>query len=304
MTADELIVAVREFANLASAAEDGEDAQILRRLNIEQGLYLTTLLEKAKGQHQQSTLSITVTAATRYPIPTRAIAAGIKMVEGVDAAGVSWMLYEYADEKAARFGRFTDRNGHFYVEGNELVFYAAPPAGTLKVTYSRRMSTLVAVASARAITAINTGTKTVTIAAAPASFTGLTSMDLVKGTEHFDIHGMDLACTAIGASGTSVIFSATLPTNLAVGDYVCIPKETPVCQAPVELHSVLALRAAYVWSRAKNDPIANVLEGDLKDAAAMAATLIEPRMEQEGPIVNPYAPGFARWRGVRGSSGS
>lgn len=303
MTADELIVAVREFANLASAAEDGQDAQILRRLNIEQGLYLTTLLERAKGQHKQTYLDIAVTTATRYPIPTRAIAAGIKMIEGVDASGNSWMFYEYADEKAARFGRFTDRNGHFYVEGNELVFYAVPPAGTLKVTYSRRMSTLVTVASAGVIASGGISGGTITLTAAPSDFaTAAANYDFVKATPHFDILAMDKSATR--SSVTMTFTAADVPSSLVAGDYVCQAGESPVCQAPVELHSVLALRAAYVWCRAKNDPIANVLEGDLKDAAAMAATLIEPRMEQEGPIVNPYAPGHGRYRGVRGSSGS
>jgi len=57
-------------------------------------------------------------------------------------------LIVVSDSDAARFGRFVTSNGDFYIEGNELVFYAAPPAGTLRVTYSRRMSTLVLIASA------------------------------------------------------------------------------------------------------------------------------------------------------------
>src|SRR5581483_5105344 len=144
MTTDELLQAVREFANLSAAAEDSEDAQLLRRLNIEQTLYLTTLLQKAKGQHRQATLNYTTDPNTlRYTIPTRAIAAGIKMLEAVDTSGQSWMLFDFPDEDNARYGRWFTRNGHYYIEGNDLVFYDKPPAGTLKVTYSRRMSTLV-----------------------------------------------------------------------------------------------------------------------------------------------------------------
>lgn len=292
MTADELVTAARDFANASANAEDSTTAQLLRALNREQTLYLTTLLEKAKGQHRQAKLDITVTSALRYPIPTRAIAAGIKMVEGVDAAGLTWMLYNFNDDENARYGHFVARNGHFYVEGNELVFYQAPPTGTLRVTYSRRMSTLVQVADVGVITGISSGT--ITISAAPSDFaTAAANYDFVRSTPHFDILAMDKSATR---SATTMTFTAAdVPSGLSVGDYVCQAGESAVCQAPLELHTVLALRAAFVWTRAKNDPLASELKEDLKEAAAHAATLIEPRIEQEGPLVNPYAPGFARF---------
>lgn len=291
MTANELITAARDYANLSASAEDAQDAQILRALNREQTLFLTTILEKSKGQHRQATLDITTSASTlRYSIPTRAVAAGIKMLSGVDTSGNVWMLYDYSDETNARFG--LSRNGDFYIEGNELVFYQSPPAGTLRVTYSRRLSELVLTTSAAVITGISSGT--ITIAATPTTGTGFatssTSYDFIKVNPHFDILAMDKAATR---SSTTLTFTASdVPSTLAVGDYVALAKQTPVCQAPLELHPLLALRTAYVWSRAKNDPIASVLEGDLKEATALAATLLEPRMEQEAPLVNRFAPGW------------
>jgi hypothetical protein len=214
------------------------------------------------------------------------------MVSAIDASGAQWMLYNYSDEDNARYGRFFTRNGQFYVEGNELVFYVAPPAGTLRITYSRRMSALVLVASAGTITSISSGT--IGISAAPSDFaTSAANYDFVRATPHFDILAMDKSATR--SSTTMTFTSSDVPSSLAVGDYVCQANESPVCQAPVELHPLLALRTAYVWSRAKNDPIANVLEGDLKAAAATAATLLEPRIEQDGPMVNRYAPGWSRW---------
>jgi len=293
LTSDELLTAVRDYANLSASAEDSLDAQLLRLLNREQSLYLATVLEKAKGQHKQATLDITTASTTlRYKIPTRAVAAGIKMLQAVDSSGLSWMLYDYPDEDAARYGRWWVQNGHFYVEANDLVFYQAPPAGTMRVTYSRRMSTLVQVANVGVITIISGGT--ITISAAPSGFgTGAANYDFVKATPHFDILAMDKSATR---SGTTMTFTASdVPSGLAVGDYVCKAGESAVSQAPLELHPLLALRAAYVWSRAKNDPIAEVLGGDLKEAHAMAAALLEPRIEQDSPLVNRFAPGFGRW---------
>lgn len=296
MTADELITAVREYANLGSSAEDSQDAQLLRRLNAEQILYLTTLLQKAKGQHRQATLDITTSPSTlRYDIPTRAIAAGIKMAQGVDASGQSWMLYNFPDEDHARYGRFFANSSQFYIEGNQIVFYAAPPSGTLRITYSRRMNSLVQVASVGVITGISSGT--ITISAAPPDFdTAAANYDFVRSTPHFDILAMDKSATR---SSTTMTFSASaVPSSLAVGDYVCQAGETAVSQAPLELHPILALRAAYVWCRAKNDSLANGLRDELKEAAADAASLLDPRIEEEGPLVNRYAPGWGSWRRV------
>jgi hypothetical protein len=303
LTADSILTAVRDFAGAGSAEEDGAAARLLRLVNREQELRLTALLAKTKGSHRKATLDYTVTTATTYAIPTRAIAAGITQVEAVDASGNVWMLYEFPDDQRSKGW---PRNGHFYFQGNNLVFYAVPPAGTLRVTYNRRLSELVLAASARAITAINTGTKTVTIAAAPTTFTGLTAMDLVQTLPHFDILGMDSACTAIGAAGTSVIFSATLPATLAVGDYVCIPGQTVYCQAPLEMHQVLAQMAVVKWLEGKGDPRLGEARGTLKELAAEALTLLEPRSEQGDDILlNPHAPGWASRRWLwRGSSGT
>ena len=299
MTTDELIQAVREYANVGTAAEDSQDDQLLRRLNTEQTLYLTTILQKSKGQHRQATLDWTTSSTVlRYDIPTRAIAAGIKMAQGVDASGQSWMLYDFPDEDNARYGRFFVNNGQFYIEGNQLVFYAAPPAGTLRITYSRRMNTLVKLASVGIITNINTGTGVVAISPTPAGFgTAAANYDFVRASPHFDILAMDKSATR--SSGNMTFAVADLPTGLAVGDYVCLAGQSAVSQAPLEAHPLLAIRCAYVWSRAKNDPAAMGLKEEMDTMAGMVATLLEPRIEQESPLVNRYAPGFNAWPFVR-----
>lgn len=303
-TVDGLLVAVRDYVGISPNSEDGTDARILRLLNREQSLYLQTLLQRAKGQHRQSTLPYTVVPTTlRYSIPTRAIAAGIKMVEGVDASGKSWMLYNFPDEDNARYGPFfSAQSGQFYIEGNDIVFYSAPPAGTLKVTYSRRMSALVQLASAGIITAINTGSGVVAISPTPSGFgTVAAPYDFVRAAPHFDIQAMDKSATRSGANMTFA--SADLPSGLVVGDYVCLAGQTPVSQAPAELHPVLAQRVAFKWLEAKGDQRAQVAFDSLKQMAGDAMSLIEPRLEEEGPLVNRYAPGWARWPFVRGSTG-
>lgn len=308
-TVDTLVTKTRRAGKLPAHDQAGTAAALLEKLNDEQRLYLTRLLSSTREQYRQAYYDVTTTAGLkRYPIPTRAVAAGIVQVAKINTDGTRTPLNFFADFRVQESNNPTA--GDCYLEGNELVLYADPSAITLRITYNRRLAELVLLASARAITAINTGTKTVTIAAAPSTFTGRTTMDLVKGTPHFDTYGIDLACASIGASGVSVIFTATLPTSLAVGDYVCIPGETPVCNAPWELHDVLVHKAAYSWLSERGDQraasVGNLLWGaggnsDEPKPGSMQAdalSLLTPRVETNSkPLINFNAPGWSRWNG-------
>jgi hypothetical protein len=305
-TADTLVLKLRKAGKLPPHDQAGVASALLEKLNDEQRLYLTTLLQSTRENFRQSTYDITTTAGTkRYAIPARAVAAGIVAVALSNSDGSrtplnffpNWRVQENANPTA----------GDCYLEGNELVLYQDPGVVTIRVIYNRRLSELVLEASARAITTINTSTKTVGIAAAPSTFTSRTTFDLVKGTPHFDTYGIDLACTSVGGGATSIVFSATLPTSLAVGDYVCIPGETPVCNAPWELHDVLVHKAAYSWLAERGDPraksIATLLWGEdgqsgkgTMEGDAMA--LLSPRVTTNSqPLVPFNAPGWSRWRG-------
>lgn len=292
-TADNLIVAIRDYANLSPNAESSQSTALLRALNREQRLFLTALLEKCKQQHKQAYLDVSTDGSTtRFNIPTRAIAAGIKMVEGIGSTGIRWMLHELPDDE---YARGFPRNGDFYFEGNQAVFYAAPQAGTLRWTYPRRLSELVLVASVAPITAISGGTITAT---SPSGYaTSATNYDFVKATPHFDILAMDKSATR--SSNTFTFTAADVPSGLAVGDYVCEAGESAVCQAPIELHDVLALRVAMAYSAGKNDGVVEKLRPLLAEAMANAAHLLNPRSTTEAVGINPNSPGWSRFGKTR-----
>lgn len=302
LTADSIITAVRDFAGAASSHEDAADARLLRILNRAQELELTALLASTKGNHRKATLDYTVTSATTYAIPTRAIAAGIAQVEAADSQGNVWMMYEFPDHQRSRGW---PRNGHFYVQGNNLIFYAVPPAGTLRITYNKRLSQLVLTTSAAVISSISGGT--IGIVAAPTTGdlfgTGATSYDFIKSNAHFDILAMDKSATR---AGTTLTFTASdVPSDLAVGDYVALAKQTPVCQAPLELHGVLAQMCVVKWLESKADPRLQDARQTLRELTTEALKLLEPRSESDGEdiLFNPNAPGWTsrRWAWRRSS---
>lgn len=299
---DTLVTQMRRAGKLPAHDQAGTAAALLEKLNAEQRLYLTRLLQSTREQYRQATYDIATTAGLkRYAIPTRAVAAGLVQVAKINGDNSRTPLNFFADSRVEEGANPTA--GDCYLEGNELVLFADPGSATLRVTYNRRLSELVLLASARAITAIDTGTKTITIAASPSTFDNRTTMDLVKGTPHFDTYGIDLACSSIGSSATSVVFTATLPTSLAVGDYVTLPGETPVCNAPWELHDVLVHKAAYAWLAERGDPraggLAKLLWGEDGQGGmeAEAMSLLTPRVATNSkPLINFNAPGWSRTR--------
>ena len=294
-TTTRLLTRVRKRAGLPPWGEDGLDAELLERLNDAQRLYLAAVLENAKAEHRQTTLDVAVGASLRVDIPTRAVAAGVKMLEGITSSGTRSFVIEVSDRDFSSL-----RNGDFYVEGNQLVFFRAPSFSTLRITYSRRLSELVLTTAVGTITSIDTGTGAVVISSTPAGFpTSSTPYDFVRAKPHFDILAMDKSATR--ASTTLTFSAADLPSGLVVGDYVCLAGESPVCQAPLELHPLLAQQAAFEYLDDKGDETAaqaerrrDRLEGDTKK-------LISERVEEGKRLINHNGPGFGIGRSARRS---
>lgn len=288
---DNLITDLRDDVQASSHSESTLSTQLLRALNRERSLYLTAQLSRVGGRHKQATLDLSADGSdTRFDVPARAIAAGIVMAALVDAQGRQRAQYVLTDVEVAQG---SPKPGQFFIEGNELVFHVAPPAGTLRVTYNRRLSELVLLAAVAPITAISGGTITATAVSGWA--TASTAYDFVRATPHFDLLAMSKNATR---SGNTFTFSASdVPARLAVGDHVCLAGQSAVVQAPLELHRVLALRTAYMWVRGKNDPLANELKGDLKEALDDAKELLKVRELEEARLVNTSGPGFRTVRG-------
>lgn len=300
-TVDALLEAAREDGDLPDWEEDDARDALLRLMNRQQRLEIAALLQLAKEQYRHAVLDVVLEAGElRYDLPERAVAAGIVQVKATDdSGGLVATLNLFPSEREGERG-FMGGPGQGYLEGNQLVLYSAPPnAGRLRITYNRRLSELVLLEDAGRITNINLGTGVLQISAAPADFiTGAAAYDLVKATPHFDLRAMDLSATR---STTNMTFDPDeLPDGLEVGDYVCRAGTTPVCQAPLELHPVLALRTAYRHLKSTGSPDASGLKDDLDVAERLAMGILKPRVEGQLPvIINTNGPGWRRWRGAR-----
>lgn len=293
-TATELVAKVRRYAFLPTY-DEGATTYLLALLNDAQLDFLQPLLESTREEFRTAVASQTVTAGrTSYLIPARAIAAGVMMLEAVDSNGNVWLMNELRPQDWPPVGVIQYPNGPFYLEQNSIKFYAQPPTGTLRIRFPRRLSELVVTAAStsyRTISTIDTATKTVTLSGAISGG----SFDLVQANPQFDTLAVE--ATATGGGTSTLVFTDTLPTGLAVSDYVCVPGVAPVCLAPLECHALLCQYVAWVTLQAKGDAKAPSLLAVVEATKRRVLEVLQPRPSKSRPVINYAAPGFLNWTG-------
>jgi hypothetical protein len=232
-----------------------------------------------------------VSGTDEYDIPERAIAGKLRDVALSDGNGGFRPLSRFEPDHVDSLSTSISGSLGFYLRGNKVVLTGSPASGTLRFTYYQRPNRVVATDAVGEITAINTGTRVVTVSGSvPSTFTTSVTYDFVKGTPGFELRGKDLSASAVGAS--SVTFSATLPTDLAVGDFVCLANETPIPQVPVETHPLLAQRATATILHALGDPKAKASYELAADMEKRILKVLSPRVEGANRfVINRYGVG-------------
>lgn len=229
-----LLASIRRRAMLPSASATGTaDADLLAIANEELKLRVAAELLKVREDYFVSYTDVSISGST-YRVPSRAIGLTLREAAMVTSNAEVEHLRRYPIEDIGRFNGATGARG-YYLRGN-YVHLIGDGTGFSSIRFwvPLRPSELTSTAADwEAITAINTSTNTVTVG----DTSGLTgSVDLVSSTA-FD--RLSFAVTASSSTGTTLTFSS-LPTGLAVGDYVCVADKSPVPNIPAEFHSLLA----------------------------------------------------------------
>ncbi len=291
-----LLPSLKRRGMLPSTAETLAASDFLALADEELLTYVVPIMVACHEEYFVAAYDQSVVSGTsNYTITPRAMGGKLRDVQLSDGTGAYIPLPRIAPSAVQGYTPTGSPEGYI-LRGNDVVLTPSPTAstGTLRMLYFRRPGTLVDVSAAALITAINTGTKVVTLSTTiPSTFTTLVTYDLIQGTPGFATRDIDLAVSA--ASGTSMTFSAALPTGLAVGDFVALANQSPIPQIPVELHGLLAERVAFRALQALGDPKAQsafqVCEATRKNVLA----LLTPRSEGSSrPLVNYNGPGFRR----------
>jgi hypothetical protein len=274
---------------------DFSDSDLLAIATEELQGPVTELLLSVREEYLVASADQSVVAGTAaYQIPARAVGGVVREVLLSTDSGTTFLPLARIEPEREHDATGTNPVG-FKFENNTVVLLPTPTASaTLRIRYFRRPNALVAngsTISAAAITAINTGTKTLTFT----STSGLTATgatyDFVQASPGFMSLADDQPRTS--TTGTTIVFTNVLPSLLAVGDYVCLAGVSLVPQVPVELHQLLVQRVVMRTLEALGDKKVDVAQNMVSRAEKQALSMLMPRSQgNQRPIINKFGPGW------------
>lgn len=288
-TTDDLLASVKRRLLLPDANGQLSDTDLLA-LGTESLLEdATPLLTQPRSEYyvQQSDTSI-VGDQQAYRLPARAVAAKLReiwYVEGTEER----RLHEVPVSRAVEYAGATGSPELYYFEGERVRLLPTPAGstGSLRMRFYLRRPELVASSATRTITAITVATKTVTLSSAvPAGWDTSDRFDLIRNAGYCDHLGFDLVATTV--SGTTIIFSAALPGDLAVGDHVTLAGEASLVCVPEEVYPYVVAATCVRVLQALRDPALAAEHQLAQTRRAEVLALTTPRNDGDLPPVVRY----------------
>lgn len=181
----------------------------------------------------------------------------------------------------------------FFMKGNKVQILPTPNIGTPRFWYFRRPNTLVETADAAQITVINGNV--VTVGTLPSTMLVTTDIQFCQDQPTFNMLGT-YEISAI--SGLDITLTGTMPTDLAVGDWMCLENQTPVPQIPVEFRPLLEQRVVVkVYELQCYLDKMKAAKVVLDEMTSDIFGLITPRVQSQTKVINPVNGGFLCGRG-------
>jgi len=274
------------------------DAKLLKLLTDELQGNLAPLVHNAKAEHGvvQYTVAATVGQA-EYQLPPNAFANTLRDVYWIDASNNITPLEprSAADPLMYALGRNNGSPRYYYLRGSRVVVVPPPSAaGTLALPHYARPNGLVLVASTITIDAVNVSGGSVFLTV---NYDGVTPfaydtarLDVVSASPGFEcriVNGNNFNPDAQGGGVFVLEFDEDdmVGGTPQVGDYLCLPGESPVPQCPVELFPLLHARAALVAVPSTGDmsQASSALAAQVADLEGKARAFLQPRVESGSP---------------------
>lgn len=217
-----------QAADLCAFADDETRTAILRQiLSVRESYYLINQ-------------DIPVNATGLFPIPYRAIGGRIHQVAMV-VGTIVYPLARIEPKDMTNTINPPTNTYAFWFQGNNIMTLPILPSGVCRVWHYVRPSNLVSVSACAQVTAITS--TTCTVSALPSGYSVNTLIDFTQDQPPFGLLSYDNAITGV-ASNVLTFNSGVIPSNLSVGDWICLAGTTPVPQIPLEFHPLLAQRVS------------------------------------------------------------
>lgn len=252
-TSTAMIASIKRRAMLPDTQSLYNDSEICSILSEEMQADLAPLLMSVNEEYFVQNYDQTIdTTVNSYSIPVRAIGVKLRDVVLVNSNGFEIslprldpdFLKRQNGDYAYNSSVYLNRPGFFLRDDQVMIFPNTSTLGSfmLRMKYFRRPNNIVEISSAAKISLINTSTKVVTVTSIPTGWTTETTFDLIKGTPSFKSWGDDETITAIDFNAKTLTFSS-LPSGLAVNDWICESGMSPIAQIPWETFNLLEQRA-------------------------------------------------------------
>lgn len=229
--------------------------------------------------------SITADLAS-YAIPARGIGMMLREVTKVNSNGDITNLVKVDPATLHNLSTSSASPEAFYLQGNDIVLWPTPSTtqDTLRVRFFLRPGDLVETTAAAVVATIDTATNIITVTTIPSTWATGSIFDLSKKDGAHEYRSIDNTSTLI--SGTSITLPS-LPTGLAVGDYVSLSGESALVQLPSEFVPVLADLVAAEMLMNMNQPSGKDLHVRALKRLETAQRLITPRVIGEPDTILP-----------------
>jgi hypothetical protein len=298
--ASKLIRSVRNRALIPTDTSTYQDEDILDILNEEvtQGLLSTIMSLNEEHMVDHIDIPITSTANLRegIKIPERAVGNKLRDVAYISSGKVyelSRITLEEISDYDSSIGRTNYNLDVFYIEGDKVKFVSNKShADFIRFYFYMMPNDIVHEEDCGQIFSITDNlddTTTIELVSIPDNYSNLPIMDLVSNKVPNKIIGYDIEPLNVNRTlKTVTIETASVPTGLSKGDYICEQFTSPYLNMPTEMHALLAQRASIFILEALNDTegLKNALMR-LNGMERSIQTTLEDRVEGAPQKINP-----------------
>lgn len=300
---DTLLPTLRLLPLMPSVQALFDDANLLTIMTFEMTSKIIPLIDNQAEEYFIHVDDLAYsTSQTVFEIPSRAMAGKLRSVSFVDSNDNEvriprLRLEDIMSNVNATGLAINPALWGFYLRGNKVILYLGSTTGGsssfryLRLRYVRQPNQLVLSTACGEVTAI--AGDVVTVDAVPSTFTTSETYDLIANVpQMFDSLLDGATITAINTIAKTITFtSGTVPSTLAVGDWVCLANQSPIPQIPYTpgFDLLLQLSAAKCLEIHGDTQGFNVAMSQAADMKNYFISVITPRVD--GNVIRLTTPG-------------
>jgi len=243
-TTDDLLNKIKRRAFIPTAQSTFTDEELLSIATEELHSVVVPSIIKTREDYfvyKDSSSTLTGTSNPSFNIPHRAVGLQLREVS-ITSGGTERNIPRLDIEDRV----LQNGGGSVYgfdITGNQINLWGGN-TGSLNLYYYLRPGELVKSSQARAITAVDTDTNTVTCSTLLSTWTTSTTFDIVQCLPGHDYKIINLTVSSIDTGAGTVTFNETLPSSgwnaIAASDWLIQSEYSPVPQIPMEWQEYLA----------------------------------------------------------------